>query len=489
MKQYNLEKGLPLWLKGVVTKTSNSNERPYTMRQRKADLRRRVNGEISVKFTESGLTSHAGLELLIRYFHHMKLNNLIRRHLGKLQLKGDYGAVSMVRLLVGLLIAGGRRLQHIDFLKVDPVFLRFCHLARLPSARTLSRWLKNFKAASLKSLYALNAEVVALVVRLLPLRTLTVDVDGTVVSTGLQVERAFRGYNPHQRKVPSYYPITACLAETGHVMKVKNRSGNVHDGKSSIAFFRDLFRQIEETLGRGYKLNFRMDGAFFRQGVLDLVERKNAGYAVKVPFWEWLELKSLIRDNRRWKRIRKGIDCFERYIRVEKWDMWLRVVIYRKKVYHRSRRNYQLDLFDPADGYYEYSAIATNLSWKCRRLWYFMCGRGTHEKVIGQLKNGLAFDTVPTNHYGANSAWQQMVALAHNLLVNFQIETGACRKNRSYKRTSLYRLKTVQTLRFEVFNRAGRIVNPNGMTVLRLSRNDIARKTFTKLADGLRKIA
>ena len=42
--------------------------------------------------------------------------------------------------------------------------------------------------------------------------------------------------------------------------------------------------------------------------------------------------------------------------------------------------------------------------------------------MIGQLKTGLAFDTVPTNHYGANSAWQQIVALAHNLLVNFQIE-------------------------------------------------------------------
>jgi hypothetical protein len=28
-----------------------------------------------------------------------------------------------------------------------------------------------------------------------------------VVSTGLQVKRAFRGFNPHHRKVPSYYPI------------------------------------------------------------------------------------------------------------------------------------------------------------------------------------------------------------------------------------------------------------------------------------------
>ena len=55
-------------------------------------------------------------------------------------------------------------------------------------------------------LQSLNGAVIAHVVPGLGLRTLTVDVDGVVVSTGQQVERAFRGYNPHHRKVPSYYP-------------------------------------------------------------------------------------------------------------------------------------------------------------------------------------------------------------------------------------------------------------------------------------------
>ena len=100
-----------------------------------------------------------------------------------------------------------------------------------------------------------------------------------------------RGYNPHQRKVPSYYPITAALAETGHVLRVKNRSGNVHDGKASITFLRALFCQIEETLGWIRRVRLRMDGAFFRKEVLGLLQRERAGYAVKVPFWKWLDLK------------------------------------------------------------------------------------------------------------------------------------------------------------------------------------------------------
>jgi hypothetical protein len=79
----------------------------------------------------------------------------------------------------------------------------------------------------------LNAGVIARMLPALGLGTITIDVDGVVVSTGLQVERAFRGFNPHHRKVPSYYPILAHVAETTHILRVKNRSGNVHDDKAS----------------------------------------------------------------------------------------------------------------------------------------------------------------------------------------------------------------------------------------------------------------
>ena len=481
---HTCKKAFRCGVKEVSTSSFNLNERPLAVRYRKASLNARVKGNLRVEFTESGLTSYAGLELLLRYFRSIRLNALIRRHMGTGLFGGDYGVIPMVRLVLGLVIVGGRRLRHVEFVRGDGLFHRFCGLACLPSRRTLSRWLKHFTRKSLDALRSLNAEIVAMVVRELALRTLTVDVDGSVVSTGLQVERAFRGFNPHRRKVPSYYPVTALLSETGHVLRVKNRSGNVHDGKSSIPFLRDIFAQVDETWGRGYRLNFRMDGAFFLSPVLHLLTSKRAGYAIKVPLWRSLNLKGLIQDRRRWRRVSPGVSAFEATIPA--WDFELRVAIYRKRVYHRSPKNYQLDLFDPDDGYYEYSAITTNLGLNPRRLWNFMAGRGVHEKVIGQLKSQLAFDSVPTNHYGANSAWQLLVTLAHNLLVNFQIHTGARRRHRNEKRTTLYELKSVQTLRFEVFHRAGRIVRPNGATVLRLATNGAQRTTFSRLADALK---
>ena len=484
-----MQKGLPLRLFNLSKRTIHPNERPLSVRIRKADIRSRVKGDLRVEFSGTGLTSYAGLELLIRYFRATGFNRLVRGHLSELGLRSDAGLVGMVRLLLGLLVVGGRRVSHVDYLRGDPLVSRFCGLRRLPSGRTLGRWLSQFTESMVNQLRVLNAEVVSRVLRCLPVRTLTLDVDGTVISTGQTVERAFRGFNPHHRKVPSYYPITACLAETGHILRVKNRSGNVHDGHASLTFLGDLFRQVRDTLGSGFRLRFRMDGAFFNDAVLRLLEGRGACYAIKIPFWRWLDLQGKIRDRRRWRRVAFGIAAFEERLHLAPWDRTLRVVIYRKRVHHRSIKNYQLDLFDPADGYFEYSAVATNLSYDPRRLWYFMCGRGTHEKTIGELESGLAFDSIPSRHYGANSAWQQLVVLAHNLLTNFQIETGARLRSRSRKHTAMYLLRTVQTLRFKLFCRAGEVVRPNGTTVLRLQKNSEAQNLFLQVTHALRKAA
>ena len=39
------------------------------------------------------------------------------------------------------------------------------------------------------------------------------------------------------------YPITAYEANTGQVLRVGKRAGNVHDGKASVSFLDELFEQ------------------------------------------------------------------------------------------------------------------------------------------------------------------------------------------------------------------------------------------------------
>ena len=173
-----------------------------------------------------------------------------------------------------------------------------------------------------------------------------------------------------------------------------------------------------------------MDGDYFKEDVLKTLIKNKASFAIKVPFWKGLDLRQQIQQCTNWQRIEKGVDGFTSTLTIKKWKRTFNIAIFRKRVMHKTRKNYQLDLFDPNDGTFEYSAVATNLPLKLRALWRFMAGRGAHEKAIGELKTGLSFDTIPTNDYHANSAWQQFVILAHNLLANFQIETGLTQRNK-----------------------------------------------------------
>jgi hypothetical protein len=359
----------------------------------------------------------------------------------------------------------------------------------LPTARTVSRWLTQFTMSTVERFQQLNAAVVAHVIPGLRLRTLTVDVDGVVVSTGLQVERAFRGFNPHHRKVPSYYPILAHLAETTHVLRVKNRSGNVHDGKASLEFLRDLWRQLMLTTGLGGQVRFRMDGAFFRQDVLTWLKARGVGYAINVPFYHWLDLQQYIRAEPTWVRVGPDLSGFQVPAARTPWGWPVCVTIYRKRVAHRTAKNFQLDLFDPNDGHYEYSAVTSNLDFTVANLWYFMAGRGNQEKTIAQLKGGLAFHTVPTMAYAANSAWQQLVVLTHNLLTNFQLAGGVERRRRSRKHTTLPVLQTIQTLRFVLFDRAAALVRPGGTPTLRLANNVMTRRLYQRFENALARAA
>ena len=451
------------------------------MRRRNTELHARVNGNLAFEFTDAKLTSYAGLELFDRYLRRMGFSALVRAAFAEAPLGGDFGVIAMVRVLIGLLVVGGRRLDHLRYLATDPLLQRFARVRAWPTARTVSRWLKRFTMKSVEHLTALNAAVIAQILPRLKLRTLTVDVDGVVVSTGLQVERAERGYNPHRRKVPSYYPITAHLAETTHVLRVRNRSGNVYDSRGSVSFLRELWGQLAGFGVPSNHVRFRMDGAFFQQDVLRWLAWREVGYAIKVPFFHWLDLQQFIRRSPTWTRVTAEVSGFVAPAVANPWGTPLWVAIYRRRVRHRTVKNFQLDLFDPDDGYYEYSAITSNLDYTLANLWHFMAGRGAHEKTIAQLKSGLAFHTVPTLAYAANSAWQQLVALTHNLLTNFQIDTGAEQRRRSRKHTALPRLSTVQTLRFTLFHRAALLVRPAGRSILHLAKNPATEDLFMRI--------
>jgi hypothetical protein len=453
------------------------------MRLKVRTLWRAVKDDLRIEFVPQQLTSYGGLELFSRYFRKLAVVARLRRALAAIP--SDYGSARLALLVLALFYVGARRLEHLRYLSGDPLIARFCGLARIPTARTMSNWLKQFTQATLAPLVALNHDVVVETLAACRLPRLTIDVDGTVVCTGAQVQWAFRGFNPHHRKHLSYYPLLAHVAQTGHILRVKNRPGNVHDSKQAVAFVRELVDSVRAGLGRAIPLEFRMDAAFFQRDILRLLHGRGCGYAIKVGYWSWLPLKQLAADRRDWTPLAPGVSGFDHRLTIPQWGLDVRVMIYRKHVQHESRKNFQLDLFTPDDGHFEYYAVATNMTLGLPALFAFVCGRGAQEKTLAELKGEFALDVVPTNHYGANSAWQQLSVLAHNLFRNFQLDTGAEPKPRSRKRTYAYLLQSIRTFRFLVIARAGRLTRIDGRNVLRLPQNPSVEQLYERLEHAL----
>ena len=269
------------------------------MRIGKRGFQARVKADLHIEYGDENLTSYAGLELVRRFIRGLGLRKMLVDMERRLGMAGDLGLPGLVMLVLAMVLTGARRLSHISFLADDPLVRRFCGLARLPSERTLSRLLKKLTYKTWPELDAVNRHVVAQGVTGLDLPRWTLDMDGTVLTTGLSVERATRGYNPHHRKNPSYYPITLMLAQTGHVIGHKNRTGRVHDSHQSARFLRENVRSVRTDMAFRGLLEFRADGAFFHRHVLEACDSLNLEYAIRVPMWPWLNIRSRVKKKRK----------------------------------------------------------------------------------------------------------------------------------------------------------------------------------------------
>src|SRR5256712_2809117 len=335
-------------------------QEPARVRRTETSLGRMIRGKLQVGFVRHELTSYSGLELVRRYLRQLYVPSRLRAACASTG--GDYGGGRLALLVLALFYVGARRLEHLRDVAGDPRIARFCGLARIPTARTVGNWLRQFTQTTLAPLVQLNHALVIDAVTRLALPRLTIDIDGTVVRTGATVGWAFRGFNPHHRKDPSYYPLLAHVAQTGHILRVKNRPGNVHDSRQSDAFLREVIDGLRTAFGRRLPLEFRMDAAFFQRAVLRLLAARGCAYAIKVGYWHWLPLKQLAAERERWRPVAPHVTGFFHDLHIPQWNLRLRVMLYRKHVAHESPQNFHLVLFTPDDCPFAYSAVATDLA-------------------------------------------------------------------------------------------------------------------------------
>ena len=74
---------------------------------------------------------------------------------------------------------------------------------------------------------------------------LTLDFDGSVLSTKGHAEGSAIGFNKTKKGSRSYYPLFCTVAQTGQFFDMHHRPGNVHDSNGTADFMVDCFQNTK----------------------------------------------------------------------------------------------------------------------------------------------------------------------------------------------------------------------------------------------------
>lgn len=318
------------------------------------------------------------------------------------------------------------------------------------------------------------------------MKRLTVDFDGSVLSTKSRcTEGTAVGYNPKAKGARSYYPLFATLAQTGQVLDVLHRPGNVHDSKEAMEFVDATFSAIRESGFRGV-LEARLDGAHFSDFACYWLDHLGVDFSVSVPFERFPELKQKIESRKRWRTIDDDWAFFEQDWRPKSWgDLQFRCIIYRHRLPVPRKGPIQLDLFIPIDWQYEYKAVMTNKAEGAGAVLAFHNGRGSQEGIFAELKSQANMDYIPTRRRIGNQVFLLCTALAHNLNRELQMRVRPRRGRNTKKRACLWAFDKIGTFRHRLIQRAARLTRPSGALTLHLSANRAAADEIKGYLDEL----
>jgi hypothetical protein len=458
------------------------------MKCSKAAIHRKTHRIPEIKFEDQRLTSFAGLVVYQSLFNRIGLKQQLSGCFRHLNMSPIFGHGLIVLLLITHLLLGYRRLQEIRYYQDDPLVRRLLGVERLPDVATVSRTLAGLDATSVTQLRRLSRQRVLDQLRDLSLARVTLDFDGSVLSTGRFAEGTAVGFNRKKKGQRSYYPLFCTVAQTGQVLDVWHRPGNVHDSNGAQAFILACVQEIKAILPRCI-IEARLDSAFFSDEIVGLLDTEGVAFTISVPFERFTELKGLVKARKRWRHLGERCEFFETHWKPKRWDEKYRFVFIRTSNRRQYKEPVQLDLFIPYEYGYDFKVIITNKGLSARKVMTFHNGRGAQEGIFAELKSQTQMDYIPTRRKAGNQVYILAAMLAHNLSREMQMMACEQQRHTTERRAPLWLFEQLGTLRRKLIQRAGRLTKPQGRLTLTMSANSAVKSQLLHYLDVLHRAA
>ncbi len=458
------------------------------MKCSKASLYRKTHRIPEIRFEDQRLTSFAGLILFQSLFTRIGLKKKLSNCFQHLKVSPIFRHDFTVMLLIVHLLLGYRQLQDIRYYRDDPVVHRLLGVKRLPDVATLSRSLAGMDARSVEKLRRLNRQQVLQRIEDMGLARITLDFDGSVLSTSRFAEGTAVGYNRRKKGQRSYYPLFCTIAQTGQALDVWHRPGNVHDSNGAEAFILACIHEIRAIAPRAI-IEVRMDSAFFSDAIVSRLENEGVEFTISVPFERFAKLKCIVEGRKRWRHLDQRCHFFEMRWKPNSWQRKQRFVFIRTRNRKQHKEPLQLDMFIPYEYGYDFKVIVTNKCLSAKKALAFHNGRGSQEGIFAELKSQAQMDYIPTRRQVGNQVYLLAAMLAHNLSREMQMVAYNRQRGTTEKRAPLWQFIQLGTLRRKLIQRAGRLTRPQRKLTLTMSANPTVKSELLQYLNALNQAA
>ena len=459
-------------------------------------------------------TAYGGIGLIHQFVQELGLPEAIdsRLHLFKIHL--PYHESDHVLNLAYNALCDGRCLDDLELRRQDEAYLNTLGAIRIPDPTTAGDFCRRFREDHLASLQEAFDVARLRVWARQPEEFFDcawIEGDGTMVETGAECKQ---GMDISYKGVWGYHPLVITLANTGEVLRLKNRSGNrpSHEGAAeqfnqSIALCRKAgFRKMVLRGDTDFSQTKHLDG-WHEQGNVTFVFGYDCTASLHIDAddlpdsaWKLLERppRYEIGTTPRAKpaQVKQKIVEERGFKDIRLLDEWVAEMPYRPVACRHTYRlvvvRKNLLVSDPKQGrlfedyrYFFYITNSTTLT--TEEVVFSANDRCQQENILAQLKACRALHA-PVDNLTSNEAYMLMTALAWNLkawlALRIPVEKGRWQERHQEQKQKLLRME------FRTFvNRWLRIpcqvLNTGRRLVLRLLAWNDWQPTFFRLAADL----
>lgn len=396
-----------------------------------------------LEITRDEITPHAGLAVFGEFIHAMGLPALIERELPGPGSGAGYRPWRFVEPLILMLHGGGRCLEDLRQIRMDTGLREILRIHRIPGSDTVGDWLRRMgDGPGRKALERVNRRMIRRALNRESRTAYTLDIDATqIIAEKKDAKRTYKGET-------GYMPIVGHL-DNGLVIGHEFREGNEAPASGN----REFFRYCRARMPKGKTIaRFRADAASYQADIINDCGEHGVEFAIGAALDS--SVVSAIRGipDHDWRPFRDG-EIAETVHTMNGTKTSFRLIVLRRPT--------QGDLFGDEDPRLRYCVIASNREESAEETvaWYNRRGEAS-ENRIKELKIGFGMERMPCGQFGANAVFFGLGVLAYNLFVMFKQDVLPAD----------WRRHQVQTLRWRLYQTAGKVVRHAGSVILKVRR-------------------